>query len=92
MKKEHLLHMVYLSATVFYLAAPANAMNEHASSPVQLPYPQMVSDKAAVFHEKQTGEDNSLFDSATGMSDEAWLFCSAMLALAGIFIVHKAAK
>ena len=92
MKKVRLLAMVYLSATVFYLAIPANAMNERASSPVPPPYQQGVSDKTPASPEKQAAENNSLFAGTSRMTDEAWLFCSAMLALAGIFIIHKTAR
>lgn len=91
MKNARLLCMVYLGAAVFYLATPANAVNAQAGNPVRPPYQQMVSGKAAVLPAKPVVENNSLPADASGISDEAWLFFSAMLALGGIFIVHRTA-
>ena len=90
MNKSRLLAFVCLCTTVFCLATPVNAMSERVNNPIQPHHQQTVSDNAPAIRGNQAIENNSLFTSMSGISDETWLFCSAMLALAGIIIVHKA--
>jgi len=85
MNKLRLLSLATLCMTGVSLASPAITLNEAVNNPILLP----ISENVASIPDKQSVDSiNSLVESS-GISDEAWLLFAAMLALAGIVIVHK---
>jgi len=89
MPKSRLLATTCLCATAFFLATPVTAMNEPGNSSMQFTHQVTVSDSTATSAGEQAIESDDNFLNTAIMSDEAWLFCSALLALAGIVIIHK---
>ena len=84
MNKLRLLALATLCMTGVSMANPAVATGDAANNPVLLP----LSDSVVAVSEKQSVDSKLLVDTS-GISDETWLLFAAMLALAGIVIVHK---
>ena len=85
MNKLRLLALATLCMTGVSMANPAIATGEITDNSTLPP----VSDTAAVISIRQPVENNKLLVDTSGMSDEVWLLFAAMLALAGIVIIHK---
>ncbi len=85
MNKLRLLCLATLCMTGASLASPVTSIGEIVNNPVLLP----ISDSVAAISEKQSVDNNNLLVESSGMSDETWLLFAAMLALAGIVIVHR---
>ena len=92
MNTLHRLATTFIYAAVVFLATPAYAINEPVNSPAQPRYQEAASNSAATSAANHSADNYSIFTDSTLLSDELWLVFSAMLALAGIIIVHRTAK
>jgi hypothetical protein len=86
------LATAFIYAAVVFLATPAYAISEPVNSPAQPHHQEAVSNSASTFAVNHSADNDSIFTDSTVLSDELWLVFSAMLALAGIIIVHRTAK
>ena len=91
MKKQHLLAAAILCTAVSCLATPVSAMVTADNDPVHFTHRETVRDHSPMVSGKQAIGNDSVFSEISGMSDEAWLLCSALLGLAGIVIVYRTA-
>jgi len=89
MKKQHLLAAAVLCTAVSCLATPVSAMSESNNDPVQFTHRAEISAGLPMASGKQAAGNNSVSSGVSGISDEAWLLCSALLGLAGIVIVYR---
>ena len=89
MKKQHLLAAAALCTAVSCLATPVSAMSETDNDPVHFTHRETVGDHLSIASGKQAAENNIVSSGISGMSDEAWLLCSALLGLTGIVIVYR---
>jgi len=92
MNTLHRLATTFIYAAVVFLATPAYAINEPVNSPAQPRHQEATSNSAATSAANQSADNYSIFTNSTVLSDELWLVFSAMLALAGIIMAHRAAK
>jgi hypothetical protein len=92
MNTLHRLATTLIYAAVVFLATPAYAINEPVNSHAQPRHQEAASNSAATSAANQSADNYSIFTNSTVLSDELWLVFSAMLALAGIIMVHRAAK
>ena len=92
MNTLHRLATTFIYAAVVFLATHAYAINEPVNSPAQPRHQEAASNSAATSAANHSADNYSIFTDSTLLSDELWLVFSAMLALAGIIIVHRTAK
>ena len=92
MNTLHRLATTFIYAAVVFLATPAYAINEPVNSPAQPRHQEAASNSAATSAANQSADKHSIFTNSVVWSDELWLVFSAMLALAGIIMVHRTAK
>ena len=91
MKKHHLLAAAALCTAVSCLAIPVSAMSKSDNEPVHFTHRETVRDDLPTASEKRAADNNIASSGISGMSDEAWLLCSALLGVTGIVIVYRAA-
>jgi hypothetical protein len=92
MNTLHRLATTLIYAAVVFLATPAYAINEPVNSHAQPRHQEAASNSAATSAANQSADNYSIFTNSAVWSDELWLVFSAMLALAGIIMVHRTAK